>query len=306
MTAELFTNKKLISKKCFGKTLKNFCTTIDAVLSFLSVSSLFIGGHGFFKTYISFLLLGMNPNITACAVVFLISFSVYSLDKIADMDKDITNMPQRHSFLYGRKKLVFVSAIAAYLAAIVLVLSSKPIALPIIFIPFIANAFYATKLHKDLPRLKDIPGIKNLVVALSWALVTTLVPAMYLTDQSIDIVGAVIYFLLIKTLVDNVLYDIRDIKGDAENGVRTMAVLLGKRKTVALLLVINSTLLPLLGFTGIADKTLALALTLYGCAYIIYFRERRNPIALDFFVEGEWMLMTALLLSAVRIGIEIS
>jgi 4-hydroxybenzoate polyprenyltransferase len=129
---------------------------------------------------------------------------------------------------------------------------------------------------------------------------------MYLTDQSIDIVGAVIYFLLIKTLVDNVLYDIRDIKGDAENGVRTMAVLLGKRKTVALLLVINSTLLPLLGFTGIADKTLALALTLYGCAYIIYFRERRNPIALDFFVEGEWMLMTALLLSAVRIGIEIS
>lgn len=292
-------------KRSFQKGWHELDVAIKEVISFLSVSSIFIGAHGFFKTYIAFLLMGMSPNITACVVVFLISFSVYSLDKIADMDKDTTNMPQRYRFLHGRKKLVLFCAIGAYLSAIILVLLNKPMALPVVFIPFIANAFYATKVHKNIPRLKDIPGIKNIIVALAWALVTTVIPAMYLTDPSNDIAIIVIYFMLIKTLVDNVLYDIRDIKGDKENGVKTMAVLLGKHKTVALLLAINSTLLPWLVYTGMADKMLALALTLYGYAYIIYFRERRNPIALDFFVEGEWMLMTALLLIVIKMRIGI-
>lgn len=297
-------NPRIILREILANGWKNAGTALETVVSFLSVSSIFIGLHGFFKTYIAFMLMGMAPDITACIVVFLISFSVYSLDKIVDMDKDIATMPQRYLFLFRRKKLVQFCAIAAYLLAIILVLMSRPLALPIVFIPFIANAFYATKVHKSIPRLKDIPGVKNIIVALAWAMVTTLIPAMYLKDSPNNIVIIVLYFMLIKTLVDNILYDIRDIKGDSENGIRTLAVILGKRKIIALLLIVNSTLIPWLALTGMADKPMALLLAIYGYAYIIYFRERRNPIALDFFVEGEWMLMTTLLLFTVNVGID--
>lgn len=294
-------NWELSFKEIFQRCAKNQYSAIENILSFLSVSSLFIGGHGFFKTYAAFILLGFGPNPLVCSIVFLISFSVYTLDKIADMEKDITNMPQRHKFLHKRKRLILFCAIASYFLAVSLTLLYSPIALPVVFIPFIANAFYATKIHRSLPRLKDIPVAKNLIVALAWALVTTLLPAMFLDSVSNATIMAVVYFMLIKTLVDNVLYDIRDIKGDCENGVKTMAVLLGKHKTVALLLGVNSTLLPITAFLTIAAKPLAVALVIYGYLYIIYFRERRNPLALDFFVEGEWMLMAALL-SFIKMG----
>lgn len=294
-------NWELSFDRIFNRYAKNLYSTIEYILSFLSVSSLFIGGHGFFKTYAAFILLGFGPNLLVCSVVFLISFSVYTLDKIADMDKDTTNMPQRYRFLHKRKRLILFCAIASYLLAVSLTLLCNPIALPVVFIPFIANAFYATKIHRSLPRLKDIPVAKNLIVALAWALVTTLLPAIFLDSISNTTISAVVYFMLIKTLVDNVLYDIRDIKGDCENGVKTMAVLLGKHKTVALLLAVNSTLLPITAFTTIAAKPLAMALTIYGYLYIIYFQERRNPLALDFFVEGEWTLM-AVLLYFIEIG----
>ncbi len=282
-------------EKNINKFVESTHFAMESILSFLSASSIFIGGHGFFKTYMAFILMGALPNILVCSLVFLISFCIYTLDKIADMEKDIASMPKRYSLLHSRRRPALFLAAASYILALLLTYLCCPRALVVILIPFIANAFYAVKIHSRIPRLKDIPLVKNLVVSVSWALVTALLPAMFLKGTSGATVIAVIYFLLAKTLVDNVLYDIRDIKGDSENGVRTMAVMLGRQKTTAVLLGANSTLLPLIAIAAIAAKPVALALVLYGFAYILYFQERCNPLALDFFVEGEWMLMAALL-----------
>jgi 4-hydroxybenzoate polyprenyltransferase len=278
---------------------------IGNLFSFLSVSSLWISGLGFFKTFIAYIFLGMIPSTSVCIEVFLIAFCVYSLDKIVDLDKDVANMPKRRSFLYGRRKLIISCSFAAYLVAIILTLLDKPLALPIVFIPFISNAFYGTKLCKGIPRLKDIPIMKNIIVALSWALVTTLLPAMHLANPAALVVALVVYFMLTKTFIDTVLYDIRDIKGDRENGIRTMATLLEGRRTVIVLLAVNSSLLPWLAFVDKAIWPLALVLILYGYACILYFKERRNPLILDFFVEGEWILASIVLLAFRGFGVPV-
>ena len=269
----------------------------EKIFSFLSVSSLWVSGLGFFKTYIAYILLGGNPSILVCGVVFLVTFCIYSLDKIVDIDKDFINMPQRRSFLHGRRKMILPISIAAYVAAVGMTLLDKPIALPIIFIPFIANAFYGTKPFKSVPRLKDIPVMKNIVVALSWALVTVSLPAMHLADSRIAPILMAIYFMLTKTFIDTILYDIRDIKGDRENNIRTMATLLGERRTILVLLAVNSTLILWLAIVNESIRPLALAFILYGYAYILYFRKQRNPLALDFFVEGQWLLISLALMA---------
>ena len=268
---------------------------LSGIFTFLAVSSLFIAGTGFFKTYIGYILLGEPPALFTCAIVFLISYSVYSLDKIADLDKDVINMPQRRGFLYGRKKLVLSSSLAAYLLAVLLTLFSTPVALPIVLIPIIANAFYGTKLLPGLPRLKDIPVMKNVVVASTWALITTLMPALsagHLAAFNVVIVG---YFMFVKTFVDTVLYDMRDVEGDRLNGVRTIPAMLGNGKTTALLLAVNSTLLCVLPFMRGDVRLFTAILIAYGYAYILYFMDEVNPVVLDFLVEGEWMLATAFL-----------
>lgn len=281
----------------FERNTRNIFDFIMKVFAFLSVSSLFIGGTGFFKTYIGYILLGMHPNILVCFAVFLISFSVYTLDKIADLDKDITNMPERMRFLKGRKNLVLTCAIAAFLFSMILTFLDKPLSLLIILVPVGANAIYGTRLIPGLPRLKDIPVMKNVVVAVSWALVTILIPALHLANPESWIVFMIVYFMFIKTFIDTVLYDVRDVKGDRENGVRTIPVLIGPEKTVIVLLALNSTLLFGLIFVDAALKLLMMALIIYGYAYVLYFKEKRNPLALDFCVEGEWMLATAFLIT---------
>lgn len=268
----------------------------NKIFTFLAVSSLFIAGTGFFKTYIGYVLLDMSPDVLSCFIVFLISYSVYSLDKIADLDKDVLNMPQRRSFIYGRRRLVLSTSLAAYFLAALMTLQRTPAALPIVMIPIIANAFYGMKLLPGVPRLKDIPIMKNGVVAVTWAMITTLMPALsggYMGAVNIAVVS---YFMFVKTFVDTVLYDMRDVEGDRLNGVRTIPVILGRRRTTAVLLAFNSTLLLTLLFMHEYVRLFAALLIIYGYGYIIYFREEINPISLDVLVEGEWMLATFFLI----------
>lgn len=265
---------------------------LNRMFTFLSVSSLFIGGTGFFKTYIGFILLGDAPELITCFIVFLISFSVYSLDKITDIDKDVVNVPQRRSFIHGRRGLVLSSSIAAYGLALLLTLLTTPKALPIVLVPIIANAFYGMKLLPGVPRLKEIPMMKNVVVALTWALITTMMPVLATGDPAGFEVVIVGYFMFVKTFVDTILYDVRDVEGDRLNGIRTVPVILGVRKTRALLLAVNITLIGTLPFMHGDVRALISILIVYGLAYTHYLMKKRDPLVLDFLVEGEWMLAT--------------
>ncbi|MBN1236343.1 MAG: UbiA family prenyltransferase [Methanotrichaceae archaeon] len=258
------------------------------------VSSLFIASTGFFETYLGYLLLGVTPNILDCFAVFLMTFSVYSLDKITDSNEDVINMPERSNFLSGRRKFVQCYSLTAYTLSALLILMDKPLALPIIFIPLAANAVYGSRLIPGMPRLKDVPVVKNFVVAISWALVTTLLPVMQMTSKIGSLTASVLYFMLAKVFINAVLFDVRDVKGDREMGVRTMPILLGLRKTTAILLGLNSTLLACLVHMESTLRPLALIMVLYGYVYILYFSERRSPIALDFFVDGQWMIAVIL------------
>jgi 4-hydroxybenzoate polyprenyltransferase len=254
------------------------------------VSSLFIATTGFFETYMGYVLLGVTPNVMVCFAVFLMTFSVYSLDKITDSKEDAINMPERSSFLSGRRKLVLCYSLAAYALSALLIFLDRPSNLPIIFIPLAANAVYGSKLISGMPRLKDVPVVKNVVVAISWALVTTLLPAMQMAPKTGSMIASVLYFMLAKVFINAVLFDVRDVKGDREMGVKTMPVLLGFRRTTAILLGLNSTLLLCLMYLGSMLRYLTLIMVLYGYVYIFYFSERRSPIALDFFVDGQWMI----------------
>jgi len=268
------------------------------------VSSLFIGGTGFFKTYIGYLLLAMKPNLFICLAVFMVSFSVYTLDKIADLDKDVASMPTRARFLKGRRDLAIVYSSLAYLLSIIIVFVGRPLSSSLLLVPMAANIVYGTRLIPGVPRLKDIPVMKNAIVALSWAIVTVLIPVTYQSrpslSPSLSLVFVAIYFMFIKTFIDTVLYDIRDEAGDRINNVRTIPVLIGQKNTTKVLLILNSTLILGLPWVEGLSRPLISSLIIYGYAYILYFRERRDPLLLDLCVEGEWMLASLLLVGIMR------
>jgi 4-hydroxybenzoate polyprenyltransferase len=231
------------------------------------------------------------------------TFGVYSFDKLTGCDEDGVNTPERARFFSGRRNLAKLSSVGAYSLAIILTILSKPLAILIMLSPVMANAIYASRLHPGVPRLKDIPIVKNIIVAFIWAAGGAILPALSMSHEQNIIVVMVFYFMAAKMFINTVLYDIRDLKGDRENGVKTMPIILGERKTLGVLLCINSTLLLWLTFANVNIQPLAALMVLYGYFYILYFRKRRNSLVLDFFVDGEWILAGILLLALKGLGI---
>jgi 4-hydroxybenzoate polyprenyltransferase len=291
-----------IYKDSFYIIWEELVANLKNVFRFLSVSSLFVGITGFFQTFTGYLLLGVPPNIQICSAVFLMTFGLYSLNKITDIKEDAINMPERINFLRGRRNLAIAYSIVAYLLCILLTFLDNPSSIVVVFIPFIANALYGSRLIPGLPRLKDIPVMKNVIVAVSWALTTTLLPAAHIMSEKFT-VALILYFMLVKAFVNTALYDVRDVKGDRENKIRTIPVIVGPKKTILILLAINATLLPLLIFLDNNARLLAASLIINGFACIFYFGMKENPLAMDLFVDGEWMLTCVIfiLLKIVRL-----
>lgn len=289
------TSEYMLLTKCKMEHLyKRWTKFLEDIFTFLSVSSLTIGATAFFVTFIGHLLLGLKPNLQICSAAFLLCFSVYSLNKLTDVDEDAINMPERASLLAGRRRLVLCSSLGAHLLSILLVAMEEPLAVPVLFVPHAVNVIYGSRPIPGVPRLKDVFVVKSMSVALSWSLFITSLSAVHMVVISWKLIALVFYFVMVKMFINTVLYDIRDVEGDRETGVRTIPVVLGAWKTTIILLALNSTLLPLLSFVDGVARLLMMVLIVYGYAYIIHFRDRRNPLLLDIFVNGEWMFASIL------------
>lgn len=290
-----------IFKRTFRAYWFEFVNILEKTILFLSVSSLSVGISGFFATFIAYLLLGIPVRIDICIAVFLMAFSLYSINKITDIKEDAINIPERLSFIKGRGNLILAYSILAYILCILMTFLDSPSSAMLCFIPLIANVLYGSRLLPGLPRLKDIPVMKNVVVAVSWAITLTLLPAAHIMYER-STIALVFFFMLIKAFVNTVLYDLRDVKGDRENKIKTLPVILGTEKTVLVLLALNSALLPLLIIFSGSAWTITAMLILNGFACILYFGENMNKLAMDVFVDGEWTLMSIIFILFYKAG----
>ena len=274
----------------------NIEDSLRNVIRFLSVSSISVGISGFFATYIMYILLGSTPSVDVCLAISLMAFSLYSLNKLTDLKEDSINTPDRLNFLKGRKYLIISYSILAYLLSIYLAFLDKPSSAAIVLFPLIANILYGSRVLPGLPRLKDIPVMKNIVVASSWAVSTTFLPAAHMMGAILAI-AVVFCFMFGKAFINTVLYDVRDIKGDSEKGVKTIPVIVGQNRTIHLLLIMNSILLLLAQVFILGNaKLLATSLVLYGYFYILYFTKITQPLAMDLLIDGEWLNFSIVLL----------
>ncbi|WP_457743031.1 UbiA family prenyltransferase [Thermococcus sp.] len=269
------------------------------LLSFLISTSIFLAISGILKLYLAFLLYRTPPRTNLLLATFLMIFSVYNLNKLTDFKEDEINNPERVRYIKRFYRTLRYSIGISFVAAIVLSIATSPWAVLVMLFPVITGILYSIKLSPNIPRLKDITGVKNLIIALTWANGTAFLP--YLTTKaSLSVVALVYYYFFMKSIINTILFDVRDIEGDRLNGIRTIPVKLGVERTRILLLGLNTTLLAwlLIAFTlGYFEKYIPALLfsIINGYAYILYFTARTNPgKLLDLWVDGEWFYTTPL------------
>ncbi|WP_297093207.1 UbiA family prenyltransferase [Thermococcus sp.] len=265
------------------------------VFTFLVSTSLFLAASGVFKVYFSFLLYGIAPRWNLLVATFLLVFSVYGINKLTDIGEDEINNPERVRYVKKIAKLLKYSVIISLVVAVILSALTSPWAVLVVLFPIIAGVLYSVRLHPEYPRLKDITGVKNVIIAVTWANGTAFLPYLVAGNVGLQKVFMIYYFFFMKSMINTMLFDVRDIEGDRMNGIQTIPVKLGLEKSRRLLLLMNSTFLPwlvaayVLGCFGHYLPVLVFAV-LNGYGYILYFaREGYKPgKALDLWVDGEW------------------
>ena len=269
---------------------------LNKLITFTLSTSIFISINGSLEVFFSFLLFNTTPSLNILLSFFFITFSIYGLNKLTDIKEDAVNAPERARYIKGKERVFTFFLLFSLTISLFLGFLQDILCVPILLFPLFAGIIYSVRVLPNLPRLKDITGVKNLIIALAWGMCSTFLPVICLLEKGIMLIGVVFYFFFIKGFANAVLFDIRDIEGDRMSGVKTIPVVFGRQKTKNLLLVLNSTLIPWLAFSYHADFfhqylfVLIFAIA-YGYWYILHFCKEGQKIgkSLDLLVDGEWI-----------------
>lgn len=196
----------------------------------LLTGSILVGLSGVFKLHIAFLLLGIAPDLKIYLACFLIIYATYTLDRAMDNEEDKINRKELDS---SRKDIALGFCLVSFLAGSLL-LSLKGL-LFIAFFPIIIGYIYSKgiRIGSRKLKLKGNFGMKNLTVSLTWG---SFIAGISHGMANSNIVLLFIFpFFTIKSFINTVVYDFRDVKGDAIAGIKTLPICLGEIATRRLL-----------------------------------------------------------------------
>lgn len=254
--------------------------------------SVVVSVSGGFKVYVAYLMLNVRPNVALCIASALIIYSVYTLDRTFKSREDEINRKREEGI--SVKSALFVVNTSLIIAVMILI--SEGISPIVAFWPFIIGFLYTkgVKVGKKAWKLKGSFGVKNFVVAFTWASVLGML--IYPAAGSFSALILISTFFFFKSFINTIIYDCRDMKGDFLAGLKTIPVCLGEARTRATLLLLHSLLhisiltLALLGLAEIEMVILLYSWTI-GLLYILFYKNFKSAALRDAMIDGEWIHM---------------
>jgi 4-hydroxy-3-methylbut-2-enyl diphosphate reductase len=220
------------------------------------------------------------PLLTAAYVL-----AMYLLSPFLDPLGLGTRGPARARFLERNRAVMQASALVALALTLGLAVSLGLKVLAVVAAASLVGAAYKRR-FQALGRewsLRQIPGSKDVVVALALATVAVITP-VWQEGRTWDLrTSAAIFLVGVLAFVRTVIYEFRDMQNDQIVGKETLPILLGRRATKAVLFALLGTLLAgtlWLTFQSRSEgHPLAVALVLVLCAaypvlYLWLYHER--------------------------------
>jgi 4-hydroxybenzoate polyprenyltransferase len=237
-----------------------------------------------------YMLYGIDVNITIIAASFLGVFSIYTLNKATDKREDRINRPDQSS--RSATYYVAVSFVTMILSLILGALVSL-FAFLILLTPTLVGILYSVRVSPRLPRLKEIVGAKSVLVAFSWSLYGAFLP-LTLHGSDFPNIALVFIYIFMQVIINTILFDFFDIKGDRESGIRTLPTVFGTEKTKKMLFVVNSSLAIIITLCEIDGYFLKVLPALFFGVFYGYFiiwhfvREPVNRLSAELMIDGAW------------------
>ncbi len=176
---------------------------------------------GSLRLHIAFLLAGIPAIIPIYCAAGLIIYATYTIDRATGSKEDTVNKAE----LSGSNRKIGI-AIALFLFVIGAVILAKERIIAAPFVPFLIGGLYShgIRLHGHRYSLKGGAGVKNAVIGMTWG--GTM--AMIVWDCA-DAIPALAIFMYygVKLFCNSVVYDMKDMRGDAAAGIMTIPASFG-------------------------------------------------------------------------------
>ncbi len=271
-------------------------------LNFILSSSILLSLNGVMVVVFGSFLVGAPIVAPLLLAAFLVTFSVYGLNKFTDKAEDLINRPET---IPKASNHYLVFSIVAMLCGFLIGLWEGMVPFLVLLTPIIIGVIYSVKISKSIPRLKEIVGVKSFVVALSWALTGSLLPEPFST-VSFQVIVIVFVYIFIRVFVGATLCDFLDTKGDLASGVKTIPIVLGKNRTKKLLIFLNSLgiVLPIYSLvTGTLFSFFPAMIfgVLFGYFAIwFFFRNKCKRFTAGIILDGEWIPIVIMICLLIR------
>ncbi|MDG7000743.1 MAG: UbiA family prenyltransferase, partial [Nitrososphaerota archaeon] len=146
--------------------------------------------------------------------------------------------PERTKHLQSRKRVLPLITGGAFAVGYVLAFFSNLTFLVALIIPLVMAVLYSGGSKRftrvlGARRLKDRLLVKNIAISVGWSLIPLLV-ALYFQIFSFLIVTFAV-FIFLRLMSNTNFFDIRDVKADAQYGVRTIPSVYGIRTSYKLM-----------------------------------------------------------------------
>jgi 4-hydroxybenzoate polyprenyltransferase len=206
------------------------------------------------------------------SAVFFITWFFYVFDRISPSEADKLNAPERAKWFKANQKIInlILFLLGLFMACLIFL---RPSITTIIIIGALPCFFYAKKIKfgKNRFALKDLPGIKVVLVSFLWVLlIMGLIILQFKLKPNIVMckLGLMVMLFVMAQIHIN---DIRDIEGDVLYGTKSLAALVGI-DIAKLLGIIFIYIAVLIGF-GIFNGVILAAL---GIAFILVYLNYSN------------------------------
>ncbi len=275
-------------------------STLTRVLRVLVHSNLIVSLATTSVAVTSIVLFGLSLEWLPLFICFGATQFVYTVNRFTDLAEDRTNVPHRAAFTERLGWPWLVGGATLYLGAVIVAFVLAVPGAVFVLLPAIVIGCYSVL------GLKRVLLVKNLTVGAAWAGIPLGVGTYYGVLWTLEVwvlagyVGAMI-------TVAAIIFDLKDTRGDRAEGITTVPILVGPRRTRIGCqcgnLAVAGAIVGLVA-VGIVDSQylVVLVMNAYVGAYIPFADPDHGPLFYGFVVDGEHVVLAAAVLALEWLG----